>query len=262
MKKTLTSFLLFVVALCNAQVKLEEKDLANLISISELYSKNPNATGESFAKTIGSLQTPRLQNITDALIAVGRGDTTILQTRFLARPSNDDLVLWYIIREIHYNRTGDSKKPKHDIEVAKEILSKSIDERWLLDNYYYRIHGGIATLFNSTDLNKFNFEIDSLGFKNETEKAIFFLNVLDACAQRFKVLQMMKNNQKILEYAEKLPKFNGKEYYHYKDFDYPDFDWIGYDKTESYNERHVGNFYATLVSHFSATTQLKDKKSA
>jgi hypothetical protein len=224
---------------------------------------NTNGRGDQFSKSIDSLRTPILNHIADALIAVGKGDKTIIENRFLTRPGNDELVLWYVIREIHYNRISKTQKPRPSIDVANEILSKNIDDRWLLDNYYYRIQGGIASLFNDADLSSYNFNIDSLGFRSETEKAIFFLNMMDALASgRFKVLQMMKNNKKIMDFCDKLPKFDGKAYYYYKNFDYEDFQWIGYDKAESYNERHLGGLYSTLIAQFSAATELKDKKAA
>lgn len=264
MKKIfLIAIIIFACFVTQAQLKLDQKDLNNLIAISELYSHNTNETGDEFAKSIDLLRTPKLNHIADALIAIGKGDKTILENRFLARPSDEELVLWYVIREIHYNRTNEKHTPRPDIVVANEILSQKIDNRWLLDNYYYRIHGGIASLFNDADLSKYNFNLDSLGFKDETEKAIFFLNMMDALVgSRFKVLQMMKNNKKILDFCDKLPKFNGKEYFYYKNFDYDDFDWIGYDKTESYNERHIGGLYSTLIAQFSAIAELRDKKDA
>jgi hypothetical protein len=262
-KYFLTFILILTATFTTAQIKLEQKELDNLIAIGEIYSHNTNARGSKFAKSIDSLRTPKLDHIVDALIAVGKGDETILENRFLARPNDDELVLWYVIREIHYNRTNEKLSPKPVSVVANEVLSKKIDTRWLLDNYYYRIHGGIASLFNDADLSKYNFNIDSLGFRNETEKGIFFLNMMDALVGgRFKVLQMMKNNKKILDFCDKMPKFNGREYFYYKNFDYDDFDWIGYDKTESYNERHIGVLYNILIAQFIATTELRKKKDA
>ncbi|TCC90219.1 hypothetical protein EZ428_13135 [Pedobacter frigiditerrae] len=263
MKYFLTFILLVTATFTKAQIRLEQKDLNNLIAISELYSYNTNAKGDKFAKAIDSLRTPKLNHIIDALIAVGKGDMTILENRFLERPDNEELVLWYVIREIHYNRINEKLTPRPVAVVANEVLSKKIDSLWLLGNYYYRIHGGIATLFNDADLSKHNFNIDGLGFKDETEKAIFFLNMMNTLVGgRFKVLQMMKNNKKILEFCDKLPKFNDKEYFYFKNFDYDDFDWIGYDKTESYNERHIGGFYSILIAQFSAIAELRGKKDA
>ncbi len=261
MKYFLSFVLLAATTFAKAQIKLNQKDLHNLIAIAELYSYNTDARGGQFAKSIDSLRTPKLNPIVDALIAVGKGDHTILETRFLARPIDEELILWYVIREIHYNRTNEKVTARPVEAVANEVLSKQIDSRWLLDNYYYRIHGGITSLFNEADLSKYNFNIDSLGFKDETERAIFFLNMMDALVgSRFKVLQMMKNNKKILEFCDKLPKFNGKEYFYFKNFDYADFEWIGYDKTVAYNEWHIGGFYSTLIAQFSAFAELQDKK--
>lgn len=261
MKYFLSLILLAASIFTKAQIKLDQKDFNNLIAIAELYSYNTNSRGDQFAKSIDSLRTPKLNHIVDALIPVAKGDHTILETQFLARPNEEELVLWYVIREIHYNRTNEKVKARPAAEVANEVLFQQIDSRWLLDNYYYRIHGGIASLFNEADLSKYNFNMDSLGLKDETEKAIFFLNMMDALVGgRFKVLQMMKNNEKILEFCDKLPKFNGKEYFYFKNFDYADFDWVGYDKTVAYNEWHIGSFYSTLIAQFSASAELKDKK--
>nr|WP_288807897.1 hypothetical protein [uncultured Sphingobacterium sp.] len=143
MKYFLSLILLAATTFTKAQIKLEQKDLNNLIAIAELYSYNTDASGPKFAKSIDSLRTPKL----DALVG-----------------------------------------------------------------------------------------------------------------PRFKVLLMMKNNKKILEFCGKLPRFNGKEYFYFKNFDYADFDWIGYDKTVAYNEWHISSFYSTLIAQFSASAELKDKK--
>jgi hypothetical protein len=250
------SFLLLTIKLCNAQLTLQPTDLNNLVAISKLYSQNTNAKSNDFAQAIDSLRTPALNHIADALIAIENCDKSIFEPRFLAKPDNDELVLWYVIREIHYNRK--SKRPQPDIDIANKVLSKQFDDRWLLDNYYYRISRGIGFLFNNADLSEHNINMDSLGLKNDTEKAIFFLNILDALAGgRFQVLHMMKKYDEILEFCHKLPSFNGKQYYHYKNFSYEDFKWIGHVKTELYNKRHIGDLYATLMIQFTVTATLK-----
>lgn len=211
MKQVFTFLFFLTTIMTKAQVTLDPKDLNNLIAISKLYSSNTNVSGVKFDKSIDSLRTPKLNHIADALIAVGKGDKTILEYRFLARPNDEELVLWYVIREIHYNRTNTKLTARPDKVVVEEILSKKIDNRWLLDNYYYRIHGGIASLFNDADLSKYNFDVDSLGFKDETEKSIFFLNMMDALVGgRFKVLQIMKNNKRYLTSATNSPHLIGR----------------------------------------------------
>jgi hypothetical protein len=213
MKRLLTLAFIWTTFSTNAQTKIADTDLINLVSIGELYSKNPNATGPAFRQSLDSLRTPQLSHIVDALIAAGAGDSTILQPRFISRPPNDELILWYVIREIHYNRTSKAMAPKPAIEVAKAVLSQTIDPRWMLDNYYYRIHGGFAKLFNTTDLSKVNFDLNKLGFKNKTEKAIFFFSIASDLNGRFRVLQMMKNHKGLIDFADKAPHFNGKPYY-------------------------------------------------
>ena len=263
MKKLSPLFFILISFLSFAQVKLNTKELNNLVAISELYSRNTNARGPEFAKSIDSLRTTTLNPIVDALIEVGKGEKSILENKYLARPSNEQLYLWYVIREIHYNLVSKTKAKRPNIEIANEVLSQKIDTRWLLDNYYYRIHGGIASLFNNADLSNFNIDIEKLGFKNQTEKSIFYFNMMDALVGgRFKVLQMLKKNDKILEFAEKLPKFNNQKYFYYKDFDFKDFDWVGYEETKSYSEVNIGNLYITLIAHYIATIQLNGKPEA
>ena len=213
MKKIQILFLLFSIVV-QAQLKLGDKDFKNLIAISEVYSKNPNGRGEAFAKSIDSLRTPKLNHIADVLIEVGKGDIKMLEPNILSRPNNEELIMWYVIREIHYNRVSKTKTSRDSSIVAREVLSQKIDERWLLDNYYYRIHGGIATLFNDADLSKYDINIETLGFKNQSEKSIFYLGFIDALiGGRFKVLKSLKKNDKIIEFSNKLPTINGKQYY-------------------------------------------------
>ncbi len=236
----------------------DQKNIDNLVKLGEIYSNNINASGEDFKKSVDALRTPKLDHIIDALIAVRQGDKKLLTTEFLHRPGNEELKFWYVLREIHYNTR--SKEPRPNDQVAKEVLEQEIDERWLLDNYYYRIRGGIASLFNTQDLSGQNIDLNGYELKNNTERAILYFAVTDALTQRFRVLQMVKNPDKLLEFASKLPSFNGKPYYEYTSFEFDDFDWIGFEKTESYKERHIGSLYATLTAHYFAAAGKEDSQ--
>lgn len=237
-----------------------QDDIDNLVRLGEIYSSNSNASGEDFKKSVNGLRTPKLNRMIDTLIALGQADKKLLTAEVLDRPGNEELKFWYVLREIHYNIK--SKKPRPNDEVAKEVLEQEIDERWLLDNYYYRIHGGIASLFNTQDLRGQDFDLNGYKLKNETEKAILYFSLTSALTQRFRVLQMVKNSDKLLEFASKLPSFNGKPYYEFTSFDFDDFDWIGFEKTESYKERHIGSLYATLVAHYFAEAGKGESKKA
>ncbi|OAD91680.1 hypothetical protein A7A78_11645 [Aequorivita soesokkakensis] len=242
--------------------QIENKDFDNLVKLGEIYSKNVNATGDEFKNSVEKLRTPNLNHIIDALIAVGEEDEKLLTKEFLSKPSDLELKYWYVIREIHYNRVSKEKQPRPNKIVAEEVLESEIDERWLLANYYYRIQGGIAKVFNDADLSDYNFNINDYGLKNETEKAILYFSLTGAMTQRFMVLQVLKKPEKLLEFADKLPAFNGKPYYEYTSFDFEDFDWVGYDKTESYKKVHIGNVYQSINAYFSAIADKKDTEKA
>lgn len=252
MKQIFTILFLSITILSFGQ---EKTDLDNLVKLGEIYSKNVNATGDEFKKEVEKLRTPELNHIIDALIAVGKGDKKLLTKEFLSKPSKLELKYWYVLREIHYNNQSENSEPRPNKEIAQETLEKEIDSRWLLDNYYYRIRGGIAKMFNDKDLSKYDIDLNNYGLENDTEKAILFFAISNSLTQRFQVLQMMKNYDKLLEFADKLPTFNGKPYYEYTSFDFEDFEWIGYDKTESYKDRHLGSLFSALNGHFSALAE-------
>lgn len=252
-----------LVTFCNAQTKLSVKDFDNLVALAQLYSKNNMAKGEAFKKTADSLRTPILDHVVETLITIGKGDTTLLQKRFLQRPNSDDLRYFYVIREIHYNNSSENKNPLPASEVARKVLSESINENWLLDNYYYRLCSGMGMMFNQADISMRNINIDELGLKNETERSIAFLNITEALIHgRFRVLSYMKNNKRIDEFSRKMPMINDKPYYYFTSLSLSDFDWIGYQKTESYNTRHIGNFLELLLVHLSAEISVGDNTTA
>ncbi|HWD87080.1 MAG TPA: hypothetical protein VG367_03070 [Mucilaginibacter sp.] len=265
MKKILLLYLIFLCTVgANAQVKLSDKDFNNLVALSELYSHNNMCKGTDFVKSADSLRTPVLNHIIDALLATGRADTSLMGKQFLSRPPHDELVLWFVIREVHYTRIDSAKSKPSSVEAAKNALAKNIDERWLLHNYYYFLDSGFAMLFNTADLSKMNIDIDDLGLKDETEKSIFFLSITDYMVRgRFMVLAHMKNNKRLMQYAGKMPMFNGKPYYYFTDLEFPDFDWSGYsDEKGTYKEVHIGGLIGTLAEHFSALANTGDKEGA
>ena len=253
----------FSVIAVNAQIKLSDKDFDNLIALSELYSHNNMCMGEGFARSADSLRTPVLNHVVDLMLAMGRADSTVIGKRFLARPEYNELMLWYAIREVHFNRIDTVPKKLSSAEVAKKVLSENIDERWLLSNYYHFQYSGLAMYFNHADLSNVNIEIDSLGLKDKTEKGIFFLNMIkELISSRFLVLQHLGKSDLVMKFASKMPKFNGKPYFYYTDFDFPDFDWTGYKSKDSFKQFYIGDLIGTLAAHFSALVSTGDKNAS
>jgi hypothetical protein len=245
------------------QLKLVPKDFDNLIALGELYSHNNMFSGEEFAKAANALRTPILDHVIDAMIESGKADTLLLQNRFMARPTNEELTLWYVIREIHYNRIDTTKKPSSDIEIAQKVLSDNTNEKWLLDNYYYLVEVGISFLFNNADLSHFNFDLNNLGLKNKTEKDIFFLHMMHSLTYgRFRVLNYMKKHDKIIEMSNKLPLFDDKKYFYYSSFNLSDDEWTGYLKGETYKRRYIGGLLEALLIQLSTIASMGDKPTA
>lgn len=247
---------------CFAQVKLSDKDLDNLLAVSTIYSNDVNGTGKDFKKSLKALKTPKLNHLIETLVLID-GDKEILSPKTLNRPGNEELQLWYVIKELLHNKQEDNKNPRPDKDVAKETLAKKIDERWLLDNYYFQLSGGMATLFNDKNLSSTNFDLNSYQLKSTTEKAIFFFNIIKPMIQRFQVLAHVKNPEQLIKFAVKLPEFNGKQYYEYTNFDYEDFEWKDYDGSTTYNSAHMLQFYGYLMAHFMAlaeTNKIEDAK--
>ncbi len=226
----------------------------------EICNQYNVALKESSLKNLQKTAPVRFQGFIEQLIATKDKPKKIFETKYLKRPTHEELIYWYVVREFHYNNSEPDSLKKTQGEIIEWILKDTIDSRWLLDNYYYRISGRLKFLFNKADLSDYDFKIDELGFKTETEKAIFFLFMINSCGQRLSVMGFTgKGNLKSV--INRLPKINGQEYFHYTDFNYPDFDWIGYKKVESYNTRHLGNYYGVLLNHLNILLEnnLKDE---
>ncbi len=85
--------------------------------------------------------------------------------------------------------------------------------------------------------------------------------MINSCGQRLSVMSFTgEGNSKSV--IDRLPQINGQEYYHYTDFNYPDFEWIGYKKSESYNKQHLGNYYEVLLNHLNILLENDLKKEA
>lgn len=264
MKKIAVFLLLNLATLgVNAQIKLTDKEFNSLVALAELYSHNSMCRGEDFAKTANSLRTPVLNHIVDVMITMGKADSALLGKQILARPEHNELVLWFAIREIHYNRIDTSKNLPSSAEVAKKVLSEDIDERWLVHNYYYFQHGGFAAYFNAGDMSRINIDMDSLGLRDQTEKGIFFLNMIDGLIKgRFLVLAHLNKYDLLMNFSRKMPKFNGKSYFYYTDLDFPDFNWSGFKSNDTYKQSHIGDLIGTLLAHFTAMANTNEKGDA
>lgn len=240
------------------QISMSENDINILTEICNQYNI---PFKQSSLKELKNTAPDRFQGFINQLIINKDKPKKILDNEVLKKPSHEELIFWYIVREFHYNNTEPDTLQKTKREIIDRVLQDTIDERWLLDNYYYRISGRLKSLFNKANLNNYNFDLNELGFKNDTEKAVFFFFIVNSCGQRISIMRMTSKGDPE-SVIKRMPKINGSDYYKYQDFDYPDFNWIGYKKIESYNERHLGNYYILLINHIDLLFEIKMAKEA
>jgi hypothetical protein len=245
MRLTLTFLGLIIFNYSFGQLSLTNDEREVLKDICSQYSQ-PNK--EKYLKQLKKQSPTKFHNFIDQLIAIKDDSDEILKTKYLQRPTDEELMYWYVVREFHYNNSEPDSLKKTNDKVLDWLTKEKIDDRWLLDNYYYRLSNRIGMLFNTADLSKHDFRLETLGLKNETERAMFVMFIINTCGQRLSVMKFTgKGDPESV--IKRLPKINGKEYYYYKDFNYEDFKWIGYKKLESYNQRQLGTFYGVLLNH-------------
>jgi hypothetical protein len=259
MKKIAALVLLLASAQLAAQVKLNDKDFKNLVALAQAYAGDVNANSDGFDAKVKELSTPKLKHVVETLTLLDGNDKALLTPKYLGRPTNEELQLWYVIKDVQHKRV-DSLETRSDEQIAKDVLAKKIDERLMVHNYYRHLEGGMGFLSNTMDMSGINIDIDKLGLKNDTEKGIFFLNMSHGLITRFRVLNQMKNPSKLLEFADKLPTFNGQPYYKFTGFGYTDFEYTNDVETTMYNRLHVNDYYEALMSHFMAIAGKADKE--
>lgn len=251
------SALIFTILVCAsmlaaAQSKLSEKDTNNLLVLSNLYSHDNMFKADTTHQKANALRSPVLSHVIDGLLAMGKADTSVIGKNILQRPGNDELKLWYVIRSVHYNNIDTVKSHRRPaLDVANSILNKDVDERLLLNNYYSMVFGsGIGFLFNQADLSKNNFDLEAYGLKNQTEKAILFLRLLEPMTRgRFMVLQSMKKFDKLEAVVKRLPMFNGKPYYNYTDFNFDDFEDDGLYEKKTFKQFNINFLMQSELIH-------------
>ena len=232
-------------------------DIDRLTSIAKVYSQHTSNTNhKEYANALEALRSSEFSQLIDGLLLINNPDNSLLTPKFLTKPDKQTLVYWYVIREVHYHNI---KKPDNRtlLEIAKETIEKEVDSNVLLHNYYYRITRGVAKLFNTSNLSTYDIDLNNYNLNTDAEKAICFFNLMDALATRLVVLNTLQKHKKLIDFAKKLPTFNGAAYYNYTSFDFEDFQWLGYQKKESYKKRQLGKLYQILNAHFLALSARK-----
>ncbi|WP_025665531.1 hypothetical protein [Aquimarina megaterium] len=270
-KQSLVFILLFLSTWCFSQIELNKKDFKQLIKLSEYYAKNSTLQDKSTIKHLEKFRSEKLSNIIDLLKVFSLRDNGFLDKRYLFKPSYDDLVIWYTLREIRHNAGAIQNGEKQSIEIIKRVVQEQIDKRWLIDNYYAGIGNQILmTIVHDSpnlsnlnfDLSDLNFDLNDYGLETEFEKSSFFLNLVNPFIVMFNVLSSQKEYTKLLSVANKMPMFNGKKYFYYQEFNYLDFEWKTIVRSESYKKTRLSNLYLGIIEHMKAENKINGEKSS
>jgi hypothetical protein len=189
----------------------------------------------------------------------------ILSTEFLKRPSDQDLKNIYIIEQINHNIR--MEKPEDNNELIRDLSKKDIPSQILLDYYYSMLCISDGNKNQPFDLSNVNINLNALELKDDTEKAILFLEIMKGCGKQiWGYMNVVKppNYKLAMEYVNKYPKFNSLPYYQFLDLNFQDFktNITSEKKMESFKKYNIDKYFETLLNHLAClkeTNQGEDK---
>jgi hypothetical protein len=216
----------------------------------QVFNKYDNSDLSNAAKFVKETITPK---------------NKILSEEFLKRPSDQDLKNIYIIEQINYNIR--KEKPRDNNELIQEIIKKNIPSQTLIDNYYSMLCISNGNKNQPFDLSNVNINLNTLELKDDTEKAILFLVMMEQCGTQIWGYMNVVKPPKFtlaLEYIKKYPKFNSLPYYQFFDLNFQDFktNITSENKMESFKKYYINKYYETLLNHLTClreTNQGEDK---
>jgi hypothetical protein len=201
---------------------------------------------------------PNLEVATKFILECIKTNNKILTQPFLNRPEDKYLKQIYIIRSISLNLSEENGIDNN--KLIDSLFLKEVPIYECLDNYYKMVVTSSGNKNKHFNLSKVNIKIDDYNFKDDTEKAILFFQVMSLCGTNiwgFMNIPKPANTKKAYEYIKKFPKINGMPYYQYKDFYFTDFEMIIVkDKgVQSYKNYYLDKYYETLMNHLKVLQQ-------
>ena len=251
MKKiTLILIVNFITILTFGQTSESQK----LIELGKTY-KNFMFRNEPTKEDYKNLKSDIPESLKNAVEFISQTITNknkLLTQEFLSRPDDKTLKQIYTIRAINLNLREENQINNN--KLIDSLANKNISVYELLDNYYDMLFTGVGNKNQPFNLSKTDLKLKSYNLKDETENGILVLNAINFCGTTiWGYMNVVKpaNTKKALDYVENFPKINGRPYYQFTDFYFPDFEMnIIKDKgIESYKNYYLNKFYETLLSH-------------
>jgi hypothetical protein len=250
-KTALTLVALFSTILSFGQANNSEK----LIELGRIYKDFifRNEPTKDVFKDIKENTAKNLKTTSDFIAQTITTKNKLLTKPFLTRPDDQTLKQIFIIEAISLNLQEENQLDNH--KLIDSLSNSNIPTYELVDNYYGMLFTAVGNKNQPFDFSKIDFKPKEYGFKDDTEKGIFFLRCMADCNMAiwgYMNIPKPPNTQKAYEEIKKYPKFNGQPYYQYTDFYFTDFEMIiEKDKgKESYKSYYLNKYYETLLFHF------------
>lgn len=176
----------------------------------------------------------------------------ILSQPYLSRPDDKVLKQIYIIRAINLNLREENQIDNN--KIIDSLSNKDIPSYELLDNYYEMLFTAVGNKNQPLDFSKTDIKLNDYNLKDDTEKGILVLQAISFCGTTiWGYMNIVKppNTKRAYDQIKKFPKINGRPYFQYTDFYFPDFEMniVKDEGMQSYKGYYLNKFYETLLSH-------------
>ena len=255
----LATLILAIVQIANGQVN------DGLIELGKAYRQFMfrNNPPETVLNSLDKYDNTELSFVGDFIQETIKPNNNILSEKYLKRPTDKDLQLIYIIRDINYNVRKED--PVDNVKLIETLTKKDLTTQELVDTYYSMLFTAYGNKVTPYDLSTTNFQLNDLGLKDDTEKGIFFLQSMRLNGMLiFGYMNIVKppNYTKAMEFINKYPTYNGSPYFQFFDLNFPDFkmNLTSETKKQSYKEYYIDKYYETLLSHLACLRETGNKE--
>lgn len=203
-------------------------------------------------KAIRTEVSDHLKSTRDFIVQTISTRNKLLTQSFLSRPDDQTLKLIYIVRAINLNLREENQVDNN--KLIDSLINADIPAYELLDNYYGMLFTAVGNKNQPFDLSKVDLKLNHYNLSDEVEKGILVLRCIDYCGKTiwgYMNVAKPPNTQKAYDNIRRFPKFNGRPYYQYTDFNFADFEMniIKDEGAQSYKRYYVNEYFEVLLSH-------------
>ena len=249
MRNITTIILLILTISCFSQAKQSD-----LVLLAEAYHKyhHTNNIDYSIFEKIDKISSTELDEEKEFIAELIKPNNDILNTKYLTKPDLSTLENMFIVRALNYNMFKNN--PISNKKVIEKVKADQISYQEMLSAYYNMIFGVLVNKHEDLDLSKVSFDLNNLNLSTKQEKGIFFLTSMESFGTDiwgYMNIPEPNDYKSALEVINRYPKYNGKEYFKFNDFDFDDFQiTVNIRKPKvSYKDYFLKKYFGTLGYH-------------